>query len=188
MEITLGIAAIILAIIAIIPYVLEVLFWFFRKPKLVATIHQKECTHDTNTGTIDVKFWLGIALTRGCPAIFRNLQLILPIEAEPYKHPHSGEVFQKGLYVKGAETRYTLILNVPYHPESFQYTKIFMIAFKIPMKNHSVNLDLIAEVEIDEARLGFWAIFYHPRHHLKTLTISLDLDQPNLSKLEEFVS
>ena len=192
MEITLSIIAIILAALAITPYILEIWFWFFRKPKMIATIYERECTYDYNANISDVRFSLGVTLspgypTHGYPAIFRNLQLILPMQAEPYKHSSISKIYQEQLYTLEIETRLALILNTSYRPEDCHLTSAHMIAFKIPGKHCSVSLDIIGDVEIDEAYLGFKAIFYHARRHLKTITIKLDLEKPHIMQHEEYI-
>ena len=178
LQLILSVLAIILAIVALIPYVLEIWRWRRKMPKLVAKVA------NMNTHGVDVRFWLVVSLSRGYPAYFRDLRLILPLKIEPYPHPDTTETFRQEAYIEGPELRRALVLNVPYRSLSPQYSHVYMIALRTPDKQHSINLELVAEIETDEARLGFWSIFHHARRYLHTLPMELQLDQP---KSQEFV-
>lgn len=69
--------------------------------------------------------------------------------------------------------RQALILGASHRPISSKYTEVDLIAFRVPEENFSSNIDLVAAMEIDEVKLGFWAIFYHTRRYFETLTVDL---------------
>jgi hypothetical protein len=84
MGIALGILAIVLAALALVPYCLEMFLWFYGKPRLFARVLSQESTRDVNTHEVDVRFWLHVKLKRGYPAYVRNLEVIIPLDAKPY--------------------------------------------------------------------------------------------------------
>jgi hypothetical protein len=173
METALGILAIVLATLALVPYGLEIWLWYYRKPRLLARVLSQEFTVDSNTNEVDVRFWLYVKLKRGYPAYVRDLQVILPLEAKSYQHPASNEVFLQKAYLEGSGIRQALILGASHRPISSKYTEVHMIAFRVPEENFNSNIGLVAAMEIDEAKLGFWTIFYHTRHYFETLTVEL---------------
>ena len=189
MGIILGILAIILACIALLPYALEIWLWHYRKPRLLAEVHNKQASWDDTTHRADIRFSLSIRLNSGYPVYFRDLRLLLPWEAEPYRHPDTNETFQHEDYVQQRTEhlalRRALVLNVPHLPLNSHCGRMYMIAFHYPWEDYrSIVPDLFAEIENDEARLGFWAIFHHARRYLKTLPIKLDL---STNQMDQFI-
>lgn len=177
-----SILAIVIATLALIPYCLEIWLWYCKKPKLQVTILSKESTVDESTGEFDIRFWLYVKLKRGYPAYVKDLQLIIPLEAKPYRHPDSNESFQQRAFLEGPGMRQALVLGASPHPLSSQYTQVHLVAFRVPKEFFTTNLDIYAAMEIDEAKLGFWAIFYHTRRYFNTLTIELSEEEvPNMS-------
>jgi len=179
MEIALGILAIVLAAVALLPYCLEVWLWHHGKPKLSARALSQEFNVDSNSHEVDIRFWLYVGLKQGFPAYVRDLQVIIPLEAKPYQHPASNEVFQQKAYLDGAEMRQALIIGASHRPISSKYTESHLIAFRVPAENFISSIDLVATMEIDEAKLGFWAVFYHTRRYFETLTIKLSEVKPS---------
>ena len=173
MEIALGILAIIFATLALLPYCLEMWLWYYRKPRLFARVLSQESNVDSNTHQVDIRFWLYIGLKRGYPAYVRDLQVIIPLEAKPYQHPASNEAFQQKAYLDNFGMRQALILGASHRPISSKYSESHLIAFRVPEENFISSIDLAAAMEIDEAKLGFWAIFYHTRRYFETVTVEL---------------
>jgi len=187
LERILSILAIILAIFAMIPYALEIWFRLRGKPKLLVTVHSVEVKQNNSTHDSDLRFWLNIKLSKGYPAYFRNLQLILPFGAQPYRHPNSSVTFQLNICMEVPEIRQALVLDNPYLPNDSVTSKqnnSYLIALVTPTQNHNVDFALLAEMEIDEARLGFWSVFYHARRYRKLLNVKIDLNQ---STNQEFI-
>jgi len=79
--------------------------------------------------------------------------------------------------------RQALILGASSRPLSSQYTEAHLVAFRVPEENFATNLDIYAAMEIDEAKLGFWAIFYHTRHYFETLTVELKQGRKEVSNM-----
>ena len=185
LQLILSILAIVLAILAIIPYALEIWFRHRGKPKLLTTVHSVEVKQSNSTSNADLRFWLNIKLSKGYPAYFRNLQLILPFGAKPYKHPSSSATFQPSIWMEGREPGVGLVLDVlPFHSLTSKHNLGYLIALVTPTKNGNVVFALFAEMEIDEARLGFWSVFYHARCYRKLLNMKVNLNQ---STNQEFV-
>lgn len=179
----LSILAIIVAILAIIPYGIEIWLRFHGKPKLLVTVHSVEVQQDNNTPDADLRFLLNIKLSKGYPIFFHNVQLILPFGAKPYKHPSSSVTFQPSIWMEGT-MRTTLVLDIPYYPVNPKLHSVtskhnlgYLIALVTPTKDHNVDFALFAEMEIDEARLDFWSIFYHARRYRKLLNMKVNLNQ-----------
>jgi hypothetical protein len=179
--------AIFLAVLALIPFALEIWLWNRAKPRLSAKISLVNCTFDVGANKMDVTFLL--KLNRGYPAYVRDLQLILPWEAEPYKHPNSDVDYKQEMYLDGSpgtrvkisgrsRTGKILVLGGLSLPLRTQvpYGIGHFIAFHIP-KDKISKLELFAAMEIDEAKLGFWAIFYHTRRYFESLTIEIPSEQ-----------
>ncbi len=200
LQLILSILAIVLAILAIIPYALEIWFRCRGKPKLLATVHSVEVKQSNSTSNADLRFWLNIKLKKNHPIFFRNLQLLLPFGAKPYQHPNSSVTFQlsrlSNIFTEGLEPRLALVLDAL---DNSYWDKLsikldlerrqvldycYLIALDTPTKNHNVDFALFAEMEIDEARLGFWSVFYHARRYRKLLNMKVDLNQ---STNQEFI-
>ena len=177
-----GILAIVLATLALLPYCLEMWLWHYRKPRLSARVLSQEFNVDSNTHEVDIRFWLYVGLKQGFPAYVRDLQVIIPLEAKPYQHPASNEVFQQKAYLNGSGMRQALIIGASHRPISSKYSESHLIAFRVPEEDFISSIDLVAAMEIDEAKLGFWAIFYHTRRYFETLIVELSkVEASNIS-------
>jgi hypothetical protein len=182
MLIALGILAIVLATLALIPYGLEIWLWHHRKPRLSARVLSQEFNVDSTTHEVDIRFWLYVGLKQGFPAYVRDLQVIIPLEAKPYQHPASNEVFQQKAYLDGSGIGQALIIGASHRPISSKYSECHLIAFRVPEENFISSIDLVVVMEIDETKLGFWAIFYHTRRYSDTLTVGLSkVEASNMS-------
>jgi hypothetical protein len=71
--------------------------------------------------------------------------------------------------------RQALVLGASNRPISLKFTEVHLIAFRVLDEKFNNTIDLVATMEIDESKLGLWAIFYHTRRYFETLTVNLSI-------------
>lgn len=169
----LSVIAIMLSMLALLPYILELCFRWRWKPKFKVTIDKiKVKQADTNPPIAEVNFDLSWACTGGKPFFLDGFVLILPASAEPspsaWGHPKGSEL-QWGMYIERGEWPPPVAITLESNQTESWYSDIvsvYHVGFKIPNPADVVPLILRWRVEIDAAKLGVWSIFCHARNYV----------------------
>jgi len=173
LTVLLSILAILLAMLALVPYGLEIYFYFTKKPKFRIQIANKKLSKRGKEKVFD--FWLGIQ-PKNVSLLINRVVLSLPFEIKPEQSPGSTRNIEIIPPLEGTEFGPTLLLEygeAHYHPKS---GKAYMIRTVFHKKVDSIKATLIVESEVDVLKLGFWSIFYRTRRYRKQKVINIKID------------
>ncbi len=161
----LPVLAIILSILALMPYLFEILFYFMKKPRFKIQIANKKLTKRGKERIFD--FWLGIQ-SENVSILINKVILSLLLDMKPLQHPDSSrKIMITPTMIEGAEFGPTILLDegeLPCLPKS---GNVYLIRIVIGKKLELVNATLMIESEVDSLKLGFWSIFYNARRYRK---------------------
>lgn len=182
----LAIAAIILAAIAVIPYIIEVILYFSYQPKFAFEIVDKRIQPAKDNNGSDILFHLWLTLHNGRSCVLKRTLLSFPFNVEPFMHPEldalpSDLKFEAQRFwrpVIAAETGEYGPALILQSGESWLTPKTLIgcqLAFHTKQLTNELRLDIVLRAEIDSARLGLWSIFYHSRGYLLHRAITVNL-------------
>lgn len=182
----LAIAAIILAAIAVIPYIIEAILYFSYRPKFAFEIVDKRTQPAKDNNGSDILFHLWLTLHDGSSCVLKRVSLSFPFNVEPFMHPElealpSDLKFEAQRFwrpVIAAETGEYGPALILQSGEFWLTPKTLIacqLAFHTKQLTNELRLDIVLRAEIDSARLGLWSIFYHSRGYLVHRAITVNL-------------
>ncbi len=173
---TLTILAILLAILALIPYCLEIWFYCRKKPRFKIQIANKKISKRGKETIFD--FWLGIQ-PKNVSLILKKVFLSFPaISFKLEKYP--GFTRDVGISLnplEGTGFGPTLILDNEGNSYNSKSGIIYTVRIVLEENIDPIKTTLTIESEIDYLKLGFWFIFYRSREYRSQKKINVKLDE-----------
>lgn len=172
-NVLLSILSILLATIALMPYIIEIYFYFNKRPKFEIQIANKK-TSSRNKKTV-FDFWLGIK-PQNVSILLKRVILSLPFDIIPEQYPNSTKRINIIPPIEDTEFGPTILLDyggVPYYPKS---VLVHMLRVASTKKFDFIKATLTIESEIDILKMGIWSIFYRAREYRNQKTINILID------------
>lgn len=164
-----------LAIVALIPYGLEIWFYCHKKPRFQIQIANKNVSKRDKKVIFD--FWLGVQCKNSSlilKKVFLSFQTIsFKLEKYPGYTKNIGLIISQ---IEGTEFGPTLVLENQGDYYKSKSGTVYMIRIVLEENLDLIKTTLTIESEIDYLGLGFWSIFYRTREyrHQKSINIRLD--------------
>lgn len=176
METALATVSFLLAVIALIPYCLEVYFYFAKKPKFKIQIACKKITLVKEKKVFD--FWLGIQPIN-VSLVLKRVILTLPFDIHPEQYPGYTRPLRIAMPLEKSDSLINLLLDSSddrYHPK---FGTVYMIRTVSEKDISEIKSLLTIEAEIDPFNLGFWSIFCGTRKYQKQKSINIRVNETN---------
>lgn len=176
METALALVSFLLAIIALVPYCLEIYFYFAKKPKFNIQIACKKIASERKKRIFD--FWLGVQ-SLNVSLILKRVILTLPFDIHPEQYPGYTKPLRIAMPLEKSNSLINLLLDSSddrYHPK---FGTVYMIRTVFEKDISEFKTLLTIEVEIDPFNLGFWSIFYGARKYRKQRSVNIQVNETN---------
>lgn len=162
----LNILAIVLAVIALIPFGVSLYLYYARSPMILYQVASKVKIQEGNKQNV-YDLWLGLQCKNG-KVILERVAVAPESGVAPSVHPDSTEAYTIELMLEEADFVPVLTLQ----PGRALYDKtgfIYRLRFTSEIPRASFLLRVIVDVSVDPYKLGFWSVF-QPNHRYRLST------------------
>ena len=167
----LEILAIILAILALIPFAVSAYLYFARAPTVTYQVANKQTSAENNIHLYD--FWLGFMCQSG-RVILDSVHVVpeFPVVAAP--QPSENATRRRSLLLEEPGFAQVLTFDGQDLPMYSKNGRVFGIRLESQEPRETINLHIYFDAQLDPFRQGFWAIFQPSYRYRLEATVKVD--------------
>jgi len=172
----LQVLAILLAILALIPFVMSAYLYFVKSPVIEYQIANKSKKQENGKFVYD--FWFGIQCKKG-QVLARNLYIAPEWSVTPIRHPDTTYDFQYGPMLEEGGFTATACIKVGSHPLFEKHGLVYVLRFESDTERKQINTKFILDMELDPMKHGFYSVFQPNYKYRYILDIPIDFENLN---------